>query len=452
MRSIFLKIFLWFWATLVLVGVALAIAFSVQPDLALSRWRASSSEAIAMYAQSIAEQEDHYGPEAAGNALDRLQASSHIQAALLDESGQRLAGNVPQGALSLVTRARLGAAPEFKVNLTSAYAVQRVARPSGRIYLFLAEMPRGSAGILRWPLRAVLFRWFIEAVISALICYLLARYLTQPILRLRTAAAGIASGDLSARADARMERRRDEFGELVRDFNEMAGRIESLVVSQRQLMRDISHELRSPLARLTVALGLARKRSGDQLTSTLDRIEREAERLNDLIGNLLSLARMESVSAAPLREPVELCELLGEVVADGDFEARGRNCRVELQQDSNCCCVDGNPEMLRSAIENVVRNAVRYTAPGTRVSVSLRKNGKWAGITIRDHGPGVPDSDLTNIFMPFHRVADARERLSGGTGLGLAITDRAVRLHGGTVSARNADGGGLEVSIRLPCA
>jgi two-component system sensor histidine kinase CpxA len=451
MRSIFLKIFLWFWATLLLVGMAVAITFSVQPDLVLSRWRAASSDAIALYAQSLADQSDRYGPEATAHALYRLQASSHFKAALLDQFGQPVAGHLPPGARSLIKHPGRGDAPEYKVTPSAAFAAQRVLGPSGRPYLFVVEMPRGSAGFLRWPARVVLFRWLIEAVISAAICYLLARYLTQPILLLRSAAAGIASGDLSARAEARMEKRRDEFGDLVRAFNEMAGRIEALVASQRQLMGDISHGLRSPLARLTVALGLARKQSGDQLASTLDRIELESERLNELIGKLLSLTRMESASAPPLHQPVDLRELLYEVVADTDFEAHERNCRVELQPQLNGCRIEGDPEMLRIAIENVVRNAVRYTPPDTKVSVGLQMIGEWAEVAIRDRGPGVPESELTSIFLPFHRVADARDRASGGTGLGLAITDRALRLHGGTVSARNADEGGLVVTMRLPC-
>ncbi len=282
-----------------------------------------------------------------------------------------------------------------------------------------------------------------------MICYLLTLYLTRPILRLRQATHELSSGDLSARAPAQLERRRDELGELVHDFNQMADRIELLMTSQRHLISDISHELRSPLARLNVALGLARQRAGAEATSSLDRIEREAERLNEMIGKLLSLARMQGAAGPPEQSRVQLDEIVKEVAEDAEFEAQERNCAVRVVGDIKCS-TEGSPELLRSAVENVVRNAVRYTAAGSEVEITLANCDSSAEITVRDHGPGVPDTELQNLFRPFYRVANARERETGGVGLGLAITDRAVRLHGGTVAAANAPGGGLVVKIRVP--
>jgi two-component system sensor histidine kinase CpxA len=228
----------------------------------------------------------------------------------------------------------------------------------------------------------------------------------------------------------------------------MAERIESLIEAQRRLLGDISHELRSPLARLSVALGLARRQAGDRAASSLDRMEREAERLNDLIGQLLSLSRLESGAERIDSHKIDLARLVREVAEDADFEARSRNRSVRILSVDECS-VEGNHRLLASAIENVVRNAARHTAEGTQVEISLRCNDR-ARIVVRDHGEGVPESMLGNIFRPFYRVEDARDRQSGGSGLGLAITERAVRLHGGEVRAENAEGGGLIIEISLP--
>ncbi|HSB74446.1 MAG TPA: ATP-binding protein, partial [Terriglobales bacterium] len=219
---------------------------------------------------------------------------------------------------------------------------------------------------------------------------------------------------------------------------------------------DISHELRSPLARLNVALGLARQRAGEDSSKALDRIELEAERLNEMIGKLLTLARLESGETPAEHDPVHILELVREVVADADFEARSRDCGVQLIEAEDCSTL-GNPGLLRSAFENVVRNAVRYTAPGSAVEIRLHCRSQNGGkalavLTVRDHGPGVPDQEISNLFRPFYRLDAARERQTGGAGLGLAIAERAVRLHDGAITARNAEGGGLLVEIRLPAS
>ncbi len=452
MRSLFLKIFLSFWLTVVLVGAAWVITWNLQPEVVVSRWRAMMGGATSLYAQSSAEEMDHYGRAGVLAYFQRLESTTNIRAYLYDEQSQLIAGKKSEPAQRLAQHAAQSDDTEFEIFPTTAWSARRSVGPSGKAYVFVAEVPRGPWGGLRPTVPSQLFRWFLAFLLSGLICYLLTRYLTRPILRLQMAARQIADGDLSARAASKMERRRDEIGELVRDFNRMAGRIETLVASQKQLISDISHELRSPLARLTVALGLARQRAGDGASNALDRIEREAERLNDMIGKLLALARMGSASVPPERASIQLSELLQEIVEDASFEAQDHHCNVRLISTGDTV-VEGSPELLRSAIENVVRNAVHYTAAETDVEVTLSANGasaKSARIVVRDHGPGVPDTELEKVFQPFYRLANARERSTGGTGLGLAITDRAVRLHGGSVSARNAEGGGLEVEIRLP--
>jgi two-component system sensor histidine kinase CpxA len=230
----------------------------------------------------------------------------------------------------------------------------------------------------------------------------------------------------------------------------MAEKIQSLVNSQRRLLGDISHELRSPLARLNVSHELARQRSGAEATSALERIQLEAENLNEMIGQLLALTRLESGAEDIRKTEFDLQTLVSEIVKDADFEAHGRNRTVKLESPERCPLV-GNEQLLRRAVENVVRNAVQYTAEKTEVEVKLAcVEQDTAVITVRDHGAGVPENALAEIFRPFYRVDEARDRQAGGVGLGLAIADRAVRLHSGNVAATNASGGGLLVKITLP--
>ena len=333
------------------------------------------------------------------------------------------------------------------------------ARDGGR-YAFVTYMPMGPPPAERhvfWILSetaSLLLVRVLAAVLAAgALCWLLARYMVTPVVKLREVTRQVTSGDLSARVGPRLGGRRDELAAMGHDFDEMAARIETLVGAQTRLLRDISHELRSPLARLSVALDLARKRAGPAAAGDHDRIEREAKRLNEMIGQLLALSRWESDGDRLRAETFDLSALVREVAADADFEAQGRNCSVVFEE-CDACAMRGTPQLLRSAVENVVRNAVRYTPEGTAVKISLRcRREGGAGeavITVRDEGAGVPAESLQEIFRPFYRMDDSRTRETGGTGLGLAITERAVRLHGGTVKAENLSGGGFVVEMRLP--
>ncbi len=233
----------------------------------------------------------------------------------------------------------------------------------------------------------------------------------------------------------------------MRDFDAMAERIETLLKAQSRLLNDISHELRSPLARLNVALGLARQREDLENPEMLDRIELEAARLNELIGRILTLARLEDGEQLVPQTPVPLDELVANVTDDAEFEAQARHCHVHTTIPDGDWQVRGNASLLHSAIENVVRNAIRYTQDGTSVEVELSSSARAgtseAVLRVSDSGPGVPEGALTKLFEPFYRLDDARGRQTGGVGLGLAITERAVRFHGGKVSAFNRNGNGL---------
>jgi len=320
-------------------------------------------------------------------------------------------------------------------------------RPQGR-----HDSPPRAIGFL--DAQKIVPRLALIVVLVGVFCYWLSRYLTSPLRALRAATMSLAEGDMSVRVGHPIAARRDEIGGLAGDFDSMAEKIEALLSSQRRLLRDVSHELRSPLARLNVAVELARQRGGDDLTGPLDRIERESGRLDQLIGEVLDLVRLESGMIDPHTgghpEPgeVDVAGILEEIVADAAYEARSRDCSVSLEMTEHVRVV-GIEAWLRSALENVIRNALRYTVDGTEVRV-LCSTGDGITIAVRDHGPGIPAAEIESVFEPFIRIAEARDRSSGGVGLGLAIAKRAIEFHNGEIRAANHPDGGLEVTIRLP--
>jgi len=298
----------------------------------------------------------------------------------------------------------------------------------------------GSRALIHFTLHDLM----LFALAGGVFCYWISRYVTEPLKQLGQAAAAIADGRLETRVAPALTERRDEIADLARNFDRMAGRIESLVAAQRRLLGDVSHELRSPLSRLTVALGLLKVGPPEDAAENLERIAIEAGRLDALISQLLTLTRIGSAVDRGSPARVELLPLVQEVAADGEFEARACNRSVVIREPEECA-VMGFEELLRSAVENVVRNAIRHTAEGTAVEISLQRVAGGARIVVRDHGPGVPEEMLAAIFEPFHRAAG-----SSGAGLGLTIAERAVTVHGGSIHARNATDGGLIVEIEIP--
>jgi signal transduction histidine kinase len=298
----------------------------------------------------------------------------------------------------------------------------------------------------------------IALVVSTVICFFLTRHLVGPIDRLRQATRQMATGDLSVRMAPSFKGRQDDLALLAADFDKMAERVQTLLESKQQLLRDVSHELRSPLTRLQLALSLARREDGG-VERQLARISNEADRLEQLIARILKLVRLERPASAFQGAPVDVGKLLETIGQDVAIEAEARSCSVSVRADAGLE-VDGDPELLRSAFENVIRNAVRYSASGSAVEVrgsrgaksgaNLPEAGEQVEVTVRDHGPGVPEKDLRLIFEPFYRVDAARDRAGGGEGLGLAIAARAIAVHGGSIEARNVADGGLEIAMRLP--
>jgi signal transduction histidine kinase len=283
------------------------------------------------------------------------------------------------------------------------------------------------------------------SVAGAIFCYIVSRYLTRPLNILSQAAANIADGRLDTRADPSLRQRRDEIADLARNFDRMAERIEALITGQRKLLGDVSHELRSPLSRLLVALSLVKQGPAEEAGDNLERIGLEARRLDTLIGQLLTLTRIDSGVGRGSPARFDLTNLVQEVANDGDFEARAHNRAVVVKQ-ADPCTLTGFEDLLRSAIENVVRNAIRHTAEGTSIEISLVTRDSGVLLRVRDYGPGVPENMLSEIFLPFRRIAND----VNGAGLGLAIAERAITVHQGTIRATNATPSGLIVEIDLP--
>ncbi len=303
--------------------------------------------------------------------------------------------------------------------------------------------PRGSgrlAGLLQenWWLRVSL-----AVLASGLVCYLLSLLLTRRIKRLGQTARSLADGDLDARIDVRPAGG-DETDQLARDFNRMAEQLQERIQAQRRLLSDVSHELRSPLARMQVALALLRRgNTGDN--AHIERIEREADRLEELISQLLSVPDGE----IPLTDHIDLVFLLDELCTDAGFEGKARGVRVQFHSELSELTIATHGDLLKKCFENILRNALHHSPEGARVQVALTTTGSDCTVTVQDAGPGIPESELERVFDTFYRVDTARARETGGYGLGLAIARRACEAHAGSISAANIEPG-LEVTVCLP--
>ena len=337
-------------------------------------------------------------------------------------------------------------------NFRPPHFAPQIVGPDGAAYTVLLVPRRPSVfGALSLP-----GIWFttlgFALVVSAFASWWLARHLSAPIRRIQAGARALASERLGMRTagigvSAGLEGRKDELAVLARDFDAMADQLRANRAAITRLLRDISHELRSPLARMRVAVGLARQPAGDA-GRQMERLEREIERLDSLISQVLKLARLHGSDAHFEREEFDLDEVVEQVVRDANYEGAVKGCGVRLSGAAHAK-INGNRELLGSAIENVLRNAVRYSPGDAPVDVSIERRTDALWIAIRDRGPGVPAGDLERIFEPFYRVAESRDRDSGGEGIGLAITSEVMKAHGGSATANNLEGGGLEVILSL---
>ena len=432
MNSLFVRTFLWFVATVILTFIAMIVAATLDMDTAPRR-RGPLGSMLTMQLSEARHAYETGGRTALAAALDRFERISETRGVFTDGSGHDLVTGADRSDLLAQVRERRSG-PSWGRDRT----VLGRRSDDGR-YMYFVTLHRGNVAL-----------WFLQPeihltvlVVLAILSYAFARHLTNPVKRLQSAVECFGRGDFDVRVRSK---RKDEIGVLARTFDKMADRIEILLQAERRLLLDISHELRSPLARLSVAVELAR--GSENAGKHLDRIEKEAGRLNALVGELLQVTRAEGDASKLRREPVDLTALIDSILEDARVEAEARGSRVEWR-DRASITIAADEELLRRAIENVVRNAVRHTPEGTPIEVALRSEGLRAIVTVRDYGPGVPTEHLPRIFDAFYRVESARDRASGGAGLGLAIARRAVDLHSGDIRAVNATPG-LLVEIQLP--
>jgi two-component system, OmpR family, sensor histidine kinase CpxA len=452
MRGLFTKIFLGFW-------IAQSLTFAITTMLIVQHHWLRPNEIMEVLEASLpsvgASAVKAY--ETAGCAGLEGYAQSLRQTIYLADTPSHLvcAASPPAMAAALAAGKKHPGTLSTLVGNNNVWSAT-VFTSQGKGYVFLLSQPRREQQ--RWLHDLLHFAYpqlWVAIVVCGATTFVLVLLLIRPIGRLRVAARKLANGELATRVAKPDGEERwfggDEIQGLIHDFNYMAERLESLVGAQKILVRDVSHELRSPLARLSVALELAREEAPVAMMGHLKRIEQEAGRLNQLIGQLLRLSAMESADVSAFTEKFSLNTLLEEMLPDAEFEAEQRSCTVRLLQECDCR-VQGSPELIYRAIENVVRNAIRYTREHSVVELKLTCEAQTTAVLdISDRGPGIPEKELANIFRPFYRVDDARERDTGGFGVGLAIADRAVRLHHGEVRANNRRDGGLTVSLRLPC-
>ena len=434
-----------------MVGVMYFVTRTFQTEPLVNRWERSTRNQLIVHAgtaEQIARSEGEAGVRTFLTRLKDLEPRREVDLVAADDTiwfGQK---EDLVNSQELIARARASGAPETDFSTDErSIAAAPVVFPDGRKFVLVLQWERvGSQGLFfgSWLANLRLVGLLLTAFV---VCYLLAMYLTSPIMKLRNATKRLADGELETRVATKVGRRRDELADLARDFDNMAERIGSLITSQQRMTQDISHELRSPLARMNVALEIAKQKSNPETQPMLERIETESTRLNEMISRILMLAKLESGGDDYEHRRLDLAELVKDVAADADFEAQAKGKVVEVSL-ADKCSVMGSENLLRSAIENVLRNAVRYTADRTVVDVSLTSNNGHAVLKVSDHGGGVPADQLANLFRPFYRVGEDRTRRTGGIGLGLAIAERAVKAHKGKIAASNVNGG-LQVEIEL---
>jgi two-component system, OmpR family, sensor histidine kinase CpxA len=448
---LFWRIFFFFWiATILMITLVLTVNEFAPMSFPGEHDRRFQPDATLPALTAALNAYEHQGQAAFRSQAQRLPRIKRGEVYLFDQQGSPLLANSKDYsfyALMAQDVLQSGHPELIRLGLRVLYACP-LESASGQNYAAVFTIFTPSVRL--WSLR-LWSNLTIGMIPAAFVCMLLTFYLTRPIIKLQSAAQRLANGELDARAGPLKFNRRDELGDLARDFDTMAAQIQSLMTAQRRFVVDVSHELSAPLTRMHLALALLRREFGGNASNALTRIERETDKLSNLVQQLLLLAGLEAgrVPSETLA-PVSMRTLCDTIVEDEHFEATHSGLRITGSRED--ITLLAYPNLLRRAIDNVLRNAIRYSPSGTEIQLDCRVDLKEREVVVDvlDHGHGVPESALADIFRPFFRTAPGREASSGGTGLGLAIANEAVRLHDGTIEACNRKGSGLQVTIRLP--
>lgn len=448
MRSLFLKIFAVFLLSQVILFTGAFFAFRFFADD--TRRHHPQRDVVRAYAVQAATIYEREGGQSLQAYLRQLRRHEHVRGFLLDAQGNALGRPLPPMVRRQITRYPQWISPRGNRAGPFFLGAVEVRLASGTPYRFIAA--RRPPPHWRPPLGAPWIRWGLFLTTTVFASALIAALFTRPLRRLRTATRQFAEGDLTVRAPDVVRQRGDAIGELGREFDHMAERIETLIGTQSRLLRDVSHELRSPLARMQIAAALTAERAGQESSEDLERIQSEIQRLDTLIESLLTLTRLQSGASQLAMCHVELGVMLDQIVTDAAYEysREGKQMQFEVTPPAT---VLGDASALHSAFENVLRNALRYTAPNTQVTVLVEASSDLPAtlrIQICDHGPGVPETDLARLFDPFFRSDAARHETTGSHGIGLAIARAVIERHHGRIWAHNRADGGLCITITLP--
>lgn len=446
-RRLFWKIFLPFWVAQALVLAALYVRLDIHLHAEHPWWVQPSRQVMPQLAHDAAANYEQGGQLAVTRFLDQVSLKGRTIYWLLDADDKGLGARSVPDDLAAHARQALQAGGFLRIG-ENYFAVSPVKGQQAEYRLVAIFIPPPLSdrvpGEIFWTLK-------LGTIVSAFLCLLIAHYLSKPIERLRSATNELARGNLDIRVSRYIGNRRDEIAELVRDFDSMADELRKLIQSERNLLSGVSHELRSPIARIRLALTLARGADARERREMLDRIEQDTIQLDSMLEKILIVARLEGGQHKPKLETVSLCDIVENVLEDARFEATAVDVDIRFtgSPDIN---LSGDPDLLRSAVENIVRNAIFYSGTGGLIDITLRRDNGTALLSVRDNGPGVPEEALPLLFKPFYRVDNSRGVSTGGMGLGLAIVRNAVLVHGGTITAQNVVPHGLQIDISLPIA
>ncbi len=500
MGRLFWKIFLWFWSAMLLMGFSIAWTISTLIDVSdLDLRQQQLKRLLQTRVETLGQLIEFNGEKAAINFLIRTQLKQRttfnvnrderefhpprrkefrpeLDIHVTNHAGKDILNrNLPDWSIQLIKTRKKSDHPmdqDYSKSVdieqldNKLFMIKHVTSAKEQSYTITARLkmpekpaiklhqliPFGLGRIYERHPQIMQLRLGLALFLSSLFCFAFSWYLVKPMKLLRSASRNIAAGHLETRVSNVIGRRGDELEALGHDFDFMAERLQTLVSNQQNLLNDVSHELRSPLTRLQLAIGLAQQKNNENITDEMERIELECQRLNELLEQVLTLARFNHQLSEQDRETVNLVELLEEITNDAQFEAARQTKHVVFHHNKPCL-LSANRSLLHRALENIVRNAIKYTADNTTVNITLdapEHSQSTLSIQICDAGPGVPEFQLTRLFEPFFRVASARDRNSGGYGLGLAIANRAIKAHQGEITAMNKPEGGLCVHIDLP--